>query len=966
MSRIRLYPVSPGEMVVVTLAAIIIGANLCSVSLDIPHWNDLVLLWHSALVGILSLLCIVPVSIVVLRFADILVATSLIFVWSLVAGTVTQVRNVVSAHRGYCALFLVFAFGPGPSPQGFGWATLVPVVVFSCRLVLAAFSLPAIMFRLALFYSVLTGWVGWSLIESGAAHCQSSAIFAIVLHLATWVVWTQWNVHQVKYRLERLWHVDYHIAQLSPVKYLLKKVNSGAPVLETIREQMPLEVAVIVVPKPQVSEFRASKERVEAFGAPLRRMMDGSLANAHLWTKYQYRLVQEKKLAGERRARSDARTMGRKSSNLVTGKSDKSSELKSSTAVLSHNKIKTPEFQVNPTSKAPKSAISVRAASIGSAPGVPERTSTSKVSRSRRTPFISSGAVTVDKSSANIRVIELASNQSESTGYSVEALPAVNSMSRLSQELDGCNMVKTWVPEQSMTTQPDAPPVPALFEETGDIALVFEEKLNAAYEEATGISQDQQILTGLETPVDPVGAPSLGAPCVIGFTTSETFDHAVSTPIATLDSFVPALCMDRELADLDAVWADLGIIPVSEASQPLDEDLFGSFKHDGDAQTGEIPNTHFATTASEHPEAMSELLFSNVWNTELDAAVAPPLPELPLFFGPGAILNEPTFEPTLPGVMEQVEHVPQLPVPAGISPAINHPIIYEYPLRPIQLPGEGANVDYGISSCLRLSLIEHNSYTPGASPALTETLEDLDWLSAISMAAPVPILPAQSLFMESTHDEIEDAEMCDSDASGTPDVTMSSPDLVDIEMFPLAPVRLPLATLPSSMDVQMTLSVVDQLEVQENKSTGVERRVSRKARIIYADGAWEEYMDGLRRQAATTKLSQLDVPPVPKSWSNRSPLAEKRNTSTLDSSDQLDGSAGEVEEELMVVVELHKRLQRGRGRKRPVCKSEKVVWRMEKKLGWDVVGQEAEEQSPIRGRQDMERYEGRSQRGVAR
>lgn len=211
---------------------------------------------------------------------------------------------------------------------------------------------------------------------------------------------------------------------------------------------MPLEVAVIVVPKPQVSEFRASKERVEAFGAPLRRMMDGSLVNAHLWTKYQYRLVQEKKLAGERRARSDARTMGRKSSNLVTGKSDKSSELKSSTAVLSHNKIKTSEFQVIPTSKAPKSATTVRAALIGSATRVLERTSTSKVSRSRRTPFISSGAVTVDKSSANIRVIELASNQSESTGYSVEALPAVNSMSRLSQELDGCNMVKTWVPEQ--------------------------------------------------------------------------------------------------------------------------------------------------------------------------------------------------------------------------------------------------------------------------------------------------------------------------------------------------------------------------------------------------------------------------------------------------------------------------------------------------------------------------------------
>ncbi|KAB5588452.1 hypothetical protein CTheo_8102 [Ceratobasidium theobromae] len=510
-----------------------------------------------------------------------------------------------------------------------------------------------------------------------------------------------------------------------------------------------------------------------------------------------------------------------------------------------------------------------------------------------------------------------------------------------------------------MIAQPDAPPVPAPFEETGDIALVLEEKSNAAYEETTGISQGQQILTGLEIPVDLVGAPSLGAPCVIGFTASET----VCTPIADLDSFVPAFCMDRELADLDAVWADLGITCVSEAPQ---QDLFESFKHDGDAQTGKILNTHFATAASEHSETMSELAFGNVWNTGLNTTVTLPLPEFPLFFGPGATLNEPTFEPTLPGVMEQVEHAPQLPVPADISPVINHPIIYEYPLRPIQLPDEGANLDYGISSCLRLSLIEHNSYTPGPSPAPTETLEDLDWLSAISMAAPVPILPAQPLFREPTHDEIEDVEMCDSDASGTPDVTMSSPDLVDIEMFPLAPVCLPLATLPSLVDVQMSLPVAGQLEVQENKSTSVDRPVSRKARIIYADRAWEEYMDGLRRQAAATKLSQLDVPPVPESWSNRSPLAEKRNTSTLDSSDQLDGSTGEVEEELMVVVELHKRLQRGRGRKRPVCKSEKVVWRMEKKLGWDVVGQEAEEQSPIRGRQDMERYEGRSQRGVAR
>ncbi|KAB5588456.1 hypothetical protein CTheo_8106 [Ceratobasidium theobromae] len=108
------------------------------------------------------------------------------------------------------------------------------------------------------------------------------------------------------------------------------------------------------------------------------------------------------------------------------------------------------------------------------------------------------------------------------------------------------------------------------------------------------------------------------------------------------------------------------------------------------------------------------------------------------------------------------------------------------------------------------------------------------------MAAPVPILPAQSLFEEPTHDEIGDAEMCDSDMSGTLDVTMSSPDLVDIEMFPLAPVCLPLARLPSLVDVQMALSVDDQLEVQENKSTDVERRVSRKARVIYADGAWED------------------------------------------------------------------------------------------------------------------------------
>ncbi|KAB5588122.1 hypothetical protein CTheo_8435 [Ceratobasidium theobromae] len=785
MSRIRLYPVSPGEVVVVTLAAIIIGANFCSVSLDIPHWNDLVLLWHSALVGILSLLCIVPVSIVVLRFADILVATSLIFVWSVVVGTIIRVRNMIDAHRGYCVLFLAFAFGPGPSPQGFGWAAIVPVVVFSCRLALAALSLPVVMFRLALFYLVLTGWVGWSLIESGAAHCQHNVIFAIILHLTTWAIWTQWNIHQVKYRLERLWHVDYHIAQLCLVKYLLKRVNSGAPVLETIREQMPLEVVVIVVPKPQVSEFRASKERVEGFGALLRRMMGGCLVDAHLWTKYQYSLVQEKKLAGERRARSEARTMETESSNLVTGKSDRSCALKSSKAVLSCNKVTSSGLEAISISGAPKNAIAARDASIRSTSEVPTRTSTPKVSRSRRTRFISSSAVIGDRPTTKVRVIESTSNQEGSTGYRVGALTAVNSDLQLSQGLGNSNMVKTWVSEQ-----------------------------------ATSISKDQQILTELETPADLVGAPLLGAPCVTWFTASKTFDHAVSTPVADLDPFVPAFCMDHELADLDAVWADLCIIPASETPhwQPLDEDVFESFKHD---------HVRISISSDSSPRRR-----------------------------------------------DQSE-----------------------------------------------SIME-------SSPAPTETLEDLDWLSAISMATPVPIPPAQPLSTESAHDDIKDAEMCDSGTSGTLDVTMSLPDLVDIEMFPLAPACLPLARLPSLVDVQMTLSVVEQLEMRENKSTDVERRVSRKARIIYADGVWEEYMDGFRLQAAATKLSQLDVPPVPKLWSNQSSSAEKHNMSSLDSSDQLDGSAGEVKEELVAVVELHKRLRRGRRRRNLVCKPEKVAQKM--------------------------------------
>ncbi|KAB5588215.1 hypothetical protein CTheo_8343 [Ceratobasidium theobromae] len=436
----------------------------------------------------------------------------------------------------------------------------------------------------------------------------------------------------------------------------------------------------------------------------------------------------------------------------------------------------------------PKNAITARVASIRSTNEV-LYAGTRNLSTSRRAPMISVNT--------KLREIESASSQLAIPWKPCMRKFGVAAMARagnLQRDL-GCRAGKNGLNKTAQladtsigglfSTQLDAPLVLA-----DVIALVLEE--DATYEETTGIT------------------PSLGAPCVTWFTASETFDHAVSTPVADLDSSVPAFCMDRELADLDAVWADLCIIPASETPQPLDEDVFESFKHDGDAQTGEIPHTRFATTASEHSETRPELLF-----------------------------GDPILEPTLPEVIGQVEHTPQLPISTDISPAINHPIIYKYPLRPIQVLGEGTNVDYGMSSCPQPSLTKLNSYTPGASPAPKETPDDLDRLSAISTAAPVPILPAQSLFAEPTHDEIDDAEMCESGTSGTLDVTMSSPDLVDIEMFPLAPVCLPLATLPSLMDVQMTLSVVDQFEVRENKSTGVEDQFRGKQELYMR-------MDGLR------------------------------------------------------------------------------------------------------------------------
>ncbi|KAB5588455.1 hypothetical protein CTheo_8105 [Ceratobasidium theobromae] len=191
----------------------------------------------------------------------------------------------------------------------------------------------------------------------------------------------------------------------------------------------------------------------------------------------------------------------------------------------------------------PKNAITARVASIRSTSEV-LRAGTPNFSTSRRAALIPANAAIIDKSSTKVREIESAGSQL--------AIPWKIAM-----------WSNFGLPS---STQLDAPLVLA-----DVIAFVLEES-DATYEEleSAGIT------------------PSLGAPCAA----SDTFDHAISTRVVDLDSSVPAFRMNRELAGLDAAWTDFGITPISEAPQPLDRDLFGSFKHGGGTQASEIPNTH--------------------------------------------------------------------------------------------------------------------------------------------------------------------------------------------------------------------------------------------------------------------------------------------------------------------------------------------------------------------------------------
>ncbi|KAB5590555.1 hypothetical protein CTheo_6004 [Ceratobasidium theobromae] len=152
-------------------------------------------------------------------------------------------------------------------------------------------------------------------------------------------------------------------------------------------------------------------------------------------------------------------------------------------------------------------------------------------------------------------------------------------------------------------------------------------------------------------------------------------------------------------------------------------------------------------------------------------------------------------------------------------------------------------------------------WTPSRPPMDTEQ----DFPSA-SPAAEVPALSIQPRFsLMAIEDDLPDVEMVYMDAEDTPDVTMSSPEMADIEMF--SPI-LPTSPMPiesnAACDAQMTTPAPAPKVCLEVETGG---NVDPLAGPINRR-AWEVFME--RHQEMARLMPGFDgyIPPIPESWFN--------------------------------------------------------------------------------------------------
>jgi hypothetical protein len=348
------------------------------------------------------------------------------------------------------------------------------------------------------------------------------------------------------------------------------------------------------------------------------------------------------------------------------------------------------------------------------------------------------------------------------------------------------------------------------------IMVVPSEQIQGAAAEVDSPPEGRHILAELDTVFDRlVEAPSPGAPAFEFASTTEPID-----PFPAID-LLPLPITDDQLAELDASWAGLGMDPVLDAQEVPDAELQELLELAAAAISEETATGYNTEPILSDGRDDFQWLLDSLSSISLGAqAGVSMVPDMSLS---ELVMAHPT---TTTGLLD-FNHDIKAP---WVDP-------YLTAVSPFDLLNE-------------LNDLEETAGAPCEQGAVVlDRYEYLphDWINHIS-----PVVP---LFTQ-LNSNISEVEMSDPDADDTPDVTMCSPGLEDIDMFPpSAPPSPMLVDQPEVPEAHMCSPAIGNPEVKmEYVDSG------------HADGCWKDFMSWHQEVTRTMVVPTCYIPPIPQSW----------------------------------------------------------------------------------------------------